>query len=279
MLAAITGALRADEPRLVIDSGGHQARVTFLAFTRDGKSVVSAGDDKIVRIWDIASGKTVRTILGQVGDGDEGKIFAAALSPDEHYLAVGGGLAARPDYGLIRIHDFQTGQVVALLRGHTDVVHALAFSTDGRWLASGSGDNKVRVWDTAGWKPVETLNGHKDPVYAVAFSPDGKLLVSGSWDKTLRLWDRASGRPLNEMFGHQKNIHSARFSPDGRYVASGGADGTVKLWDGHSGKSFGIWRTRVWSPNWHSLRTGGNCSLWGQTMMSAASSRSRAAVS
>ena len=84
---ALAAARGADEPRLVIDSGGHQAQVRFLAFTRDGKSLVSAGEDKVVRIWDIASGKTVRTILGQVGDGDEGKIYAAALSPDERYLA------------------------------------------------------------------------------------------------------------------------------------------------------------------------------------------------
>jgi WD40 repeat protein len=235
LCVVLTVALGADEPRLVIDSGGHQALIKFLAFTRDGKSLVSAGHDKEVRIWDIASGKTVRTILGQVGDGPEGKIYAAALSPDEHYLAVGGWLTASDNSDVIRIHDFSTGEVVALLKGHTNVVHALAFSADGRWLASGSGDNTVRIWDRAGWKPIQTLSGHHDDVYAVAFSPDSKRLVSGSHDKTLRLWDRASGRLLKEIIGHQGEVKTVAFSPDDRYIASGGEDRIVKLWNGHSG--------------------------------------------
>jgi WD40 repeat protein len=198
----------------VINRGGYRGTPSFLAFMRDGKSLVSAGEDKVVRIWDIASGKTIRTILGQVSD--DGEIYAAALSPDEHYLAVGGSLAARPDSGVIRIHDFRTGEVLALLKGHTDTVEALAFSADGRWLASGSEDNTVRVWDTAGWKPIQTLSGHRWGVYAVAFSPDGRTLVSGSLDKSLRLWDRASGRLLKEMTGHREEVYSVAFSISGR---------------------------------------------------------------
>jgi WD40 repeat protein len=79
----------ADDPMLVIDSVGHMAIIKSLMFTSDGKYLVSAGDDKVVRIWDIATGKTVRTIRGQIGDGPEGKIYAAALSRNDKYLAVG----------------------------------------------------------------------------------------------------------------------------------------------------------------------------------------------
>lgn len=252
--ALAVGILSADGPRLVIDSGGHQALPRFIAFTRDGKSLVSAGDDKVVRVWDIASGKTVRTIRGQVGDGPEGTIYAAGLSSDEHYLALGGWLG---DPGTVRIHDFRTGEVVKILEDskryewlktrpkpgevewtltpREDVVAALAFSRDGRWLASGTGDHMVTIWDTGRWKRLQTLSGHQGPIVTVAFSPDGTTLVSGSMDHTLRLWDRASGRLVREMTGNLREVYAAAFSPDGHYIASGGGDRTVKLWDAHSG--------------------------------------------
>jgi WD40 repeat protein len=229
-------ALLADDPLLVIDSGGHQVPARFVTFTRDGKYVVSAGNDKFVRIWDIAAGKTIRTIRGQVGDGPEGYIYAAALSPDDRYLAVGGWLGANPDVGVIRIHDFQTGDVVTLLRGHTNVVNSLAFSPDGRYLASGSSDNTVRIWDVAARKSLLVLQGHQDRVTAVAFSPDGQRLVSGSLDTTLRLWEVTSGKLLTEMTAHRNQVFSAVFSPDGSYIASGGADRTVRLWNGQTGE-------------------------------------------
>jgi WD40 repeat protein len=135
-------AAAADEPRLVIDSGGPEAAVTFVAFTKDGNRLVSAGEDKVIRVWDIASGKA-RAIRGQIGDGPIGMIYAAALSPDGRYIAVGGYLGAGQDIGMIRIHELETGKVVRLLRGHTNIITSLAFSSDGRYLASGSNDRRV----------------------------------------------------------------------------------------------------------------------------------------
>jgi WD40 repeat protein len=81
ILLCLSVALFADDPRLVIDSGGHQAVITFVTFTHDGKYLVSAGDDKVVRIWDIGTGKTVRTIRGQMGDWDEGKSMPQPYRP------------------------------------------------------------------------------------------------------------------------------------------------------------------------------------------------------
>ncbi len=235
ILVVLAAALSADDPKLVVDSGGHRDLPKNLIFTRDGKFLISAGDDGVVRIWDIASGKTVRKILGKIDDGVDGLIYAAALSPDERYLAVGGWLSSDADYGAIRIHDFHTGEVLALLKGHTNTVHSLAFSPDGRWLASSSSDRTVKIWDATGWKLIHTLSGHQDDVNAVAFSPDGKMVVSGSYDKNLRLWDRSTGHLLKEMTGNQSNVFTVAFSPDGAYIASGSRDGIVKLWDGHSG--------------------------------------------
>jgi WD40 repeat protein len=206
-----------DEPLLVIDTGGHMALINAVMFTRDGKYLVSASDDKVVRVWDVQTGETVRTMQGQIAEGDAGKIYAAALSPNNRYLAMGGWLAGDPDSRrAVRIHDFQSGKVIGLLKGHTNVVLSLAFSPDGRYLASGSSDKTIRIWDVERMKEVHVLKGHTGDIYAVAFSSDGKRLVSGSDDHTLRLWDVQQGKLIKEMKGHQDRVSSAAFSPDGR---------------------------------------------------------------
>jgi WD40 repeat protein len=254
---------QADEPLLVIDTGGHMALIRKIMFTSDGRYLVSAGEDKVVRVWDVQTGETVRTIRGQTAEGDEGKIYAAALSPNDRYLAVGGWLAGDPDSRCaVRIHDFQSGKVIGLLKGHTNVVLSLAFSPDGRYLASGSADQTVRMWDIER-KEVHVLKGHTGDIYAVAFSSDGKRLVSGSDDHTLRLWDVQQGKLIKEMKGHQDRVSSAAFSPDGRYIASGSWDKTVRLWDAESGdfvKVLGEQGTTVdslsFSPDSHWLLTG-----------------------
>ena len=228
-------ALAADEPRLEIDSGGHQGTIRMVSFTHDGKYVVSAGDDKDVRVWDIATGKTVRKILGQVGDGTIGKILAAAVSPDERYLAVGGFLSAVPDEGTIRIHDFRSGEVVALLKGHTNTVSALAFSPDSRYLVSGGHDHTVHLWDVSTWKQIEVLSGHRGDIYSVGISPDSQRIVSASDDKTLRLWS-IDGQTIREMTGHQGLVRAVAFSPDGQFIASGSTDKTIRLWDAKTGE-------------------------------------------
>ncbi len=227
----------------MLDTGGHQGKIVSLAFTRDGKYLLSASEDKLVRVWDWQEGKTIRNIRGEAGLGTHGLIYNAALSPGDRWLAVSGSMAPgygqidKDDIGDIRLYDFASGELKALLKGHTNVVGALAFSPDGKQLLSGQGgdDGHVILWDVESQTLLRRFTGHRSPVNYVHFTNDGKRFVTATDDSRLMLWSMEDGALLKDMTGHRGKVLTVAISPANGMLATGDVLGEIRFWDEKTG--------------------------------------------
>ena len=204
----------------------HGEIVNALAFSKDSKEAVSASNDGLLILWEVASGREIRRFSGH-----NGRVSACAFSPD------GGRLLSGSWDSTLKLWDSATGKEIRTLTGHENDVTSCAFSpnpNDGR-LLSGSSDCTLKLWDSATGKEIRTLTRHNGWVTACAFSPDGGRLLSGSSDYTLKLWDSATGKEIRTLTGHNDWVAACAFSPDGGRLLSGSWDNTLKLWDSATG--------------------------------------------
>jgi WD40 repeat protein len=156
-----------------------------------------------------------------------------AFSPDGKSLAAGVTQHARPTgefvAGEVLIWDAVTGQMrFALSDSHH--VNGVAFSPDGKYVASACLSGTLKVWDTTNGQVICTLKGHTESVNTVTFSPDGKRIASASDDQTVRIWDAMTGQEALTLKDHTGAVYSVAFSPDGRRIASVSQDHTLKVW-------------------------------------------------
>lgn len=183
-----------------------------------------------VRVWEVNSACELHTF--DLPGGSEG---AVALTPDARTLAAASGDSY---FKAIHIWDTTTGHELRTLTGHVKSFTSLAFSPDGRWLASGDDEKKIELWDVLTGHQRRSLTGHTYGVSDVAFSPDGRQLASASWDRTVKLWDVASGKIVRTLARHTAGVEAIAFSRDGRLLASASVDRTLRLWDLKTGSEL-----------------------------------------
>jgi RNA polymerase sigma factor (sigma-70 family) len=206
----------------------HAGVVRSVAFSPDQKTLASAGDDKMIRLWDVATGKELQRFLGH-----DNWVYAIAFSPDGKMLASGS-----VDH-TIRLWDVMTGKESQQLDGHEKEVNCIAFSPDGKILASGSNDKTIRFWDVGTGRQLRQRVGNPGQVCVVCFSPDGRVLASGSYDAGIHLWDANSGKELQQLGQARGGVSGLAFSADGALLAAGDSNSlSASLWEVRTGKQL-----------------------------------------
>jgi WD40 repeat protein/tRNA A-37 threonylcarbamoyl transferase component Bud32 len=197
---------------------GHTQRITSLAFSADGTTLISASRDQTLRIWDAAQARPIVTLTGHTAP-----VNAVAISAD-------GKLAASAsDDRTVKLWDIAAKSELRTYESHTAPVTAVALSADGRLLASAGADKLIHIWNPTSPTPIHTLHGHTDTITGLALSPDSRILLSASSDGSLRLWDPSDGREL--LHFSIGRITSVAFASSAFKAASSGPDSAAIVYD------------------------------------------------
>ena len=224
----IAGVTESQNP--YIELGGHAAPVTCVRFSPDGGRLLSAGDDNVVHIWDVAAGKLIKTLRGHGG-----RVQSAAFSPDGQSVLSGSQDATARLWSIEGYREVRALQG-HVLRGHDNAILGARFSGDGARIVTASRDRTARTWDVATGSFLRELSeGHEFLATTAIFHPDGRRLITCAGDNSVRVWNLATGAELSVLKDTGRNGALA-LSKDGQLTLTGSGDGPAKLFDTESGQ-------------------------------------------
>jgi WD40 repeat protein len=203
-----------------------------VAFSPDGRRIVSGSEDRTARVWDAEAGMEIPGLRLEHGSG----VGGVAFSPDGGRIVTGSLERESDGLGEATLWDAGTGERLRSL-SIPGAVRSVAFSPDGKLIALACGDQTARVCD-AMLRDVRELGGHTESVLSVAFSPDGKRLLSGSRDHTAKVWDTESWGELLCLKGHTGIVRGGGFTPDGTRIVTVGDDRTARIWESTTGQEL-----------------------------------------
>ena len=204
---------------------GHLKPITAAAFSADSRFVLSGSSDATLILWDVATGKEIRSFKGM-----KEEINSIAVSSDGMYVLTG-------DAGYnenVRLWEIATGKMIRSFNGFGNRINTVGISPDGQLVIAGS-DKQIKIWKLESGEEVYTLDGHTGDVECLAVSNNNKFLISGGNDKLIKVWDLTSGKNLRTFTGHTDGIFSLALSPNGKFVISVAHNDLARMWDLASG--------------------------------------------